>query len=53
MGWIDFPITLKIGRDKRPETYAITLDGKDVAIVCLGVALVFMGLAVVSLAAQR
>jgi len=53
MSLIHFPIKLAFGREKLPTNGAITLDGKDVAILCLGVALVFTTLAVVSLAAQR
>ena len=53
MSLIDFPIKLSFGREKQPTNGAITLDGKDVAILCLGVALLFTTLAVVSLAAQR
>ena len=58
---IDFPILpvkLTLGRDKQQlatprEANLLTVDGKDVAILCLGMALLFTTLAVVSLASER
>ncbi len=58
---IDFPILpvkLTLGRDNQrlaspQEANLLTLDGKDVAILCLGMALLFTTLAVVSLASER
>ena len=62
MSFIDFPISIAFGRSKSPAATLqpavsgqnlVGLDKKDVAIVCLGIALVFTSLAVLSLAAQR
>ena len=59
---IDFPIVpvkLTLGRDKQQlaaspqEANLLTLDSKDVAILCLGMALLCTTLAVVSLASER
>ncbi len=58
---IDFPIVpvrLTLGRDKQQlasphEANLLTLDGKDVAILCLSTALLFTTLAVVSLTSER
>jgi hypothetical protein len=58
---IDFPIVpvkLTLGRDKQqlasPEAAnLLPLDGKDTAILCLGMALLCTTLAVVSLASER
>jgi hypothetical protein len=58
---IDFPIIpvkLTLGRDRQQlatpqEANLLTLDGKDIAILCLGIALLFTTLAVVSLASER
>ncbi len=52
------PVKLTLGRDKqqlatRREANLLTVDGKDVAILCLGMALLFTTLAVVSLASER
>ena len=53
---IDFPlvpIKLTLGRDKHPLPNGINLDGKDAAILCLGIALIFTTLALVSISVQR
>ena len=58
---IDFPIVpvkLTLGRDKQQlaspqDANLLTLDSKDVAILCLGMALLCTTLAVVSLASER
>jgi hypothetical protein len=53
------PIKLTIGREKQVAPVApsvpgtLVLDSKDFAIFCLGIALPFTTLAVISLAAQR
>jgi len=58
---LDFPIApirLTLGRDRQelaPPQAAnlLMLDGKDVAILCLSMALLFTTFAVVSLASER
>jgi hypothetical protein len=52
------PVRVTLGRDKQelaPPQAAnlLMLDGKNVAIVCLGTALLFTTLAVVALATER
>jgi hypothetical protein len=47
------PVKLTLGREKQPQASTLTLDSKDFAIFCLGIALLFTTLAVVSLTAQR
>src|SRR2546422_3831702 len=53
------PVKVTIGREKQGTPIApsavgaLALDSKDFAIVCLGIALLFTTLAVVSLAARR
>jgi hypothetical protein len=46
-------VKLTLGREKQPQASTLTLDSKDFAIFCLGIALLFTTLAVVSLTAQR
>jgi hypothetical protein len=54
MSLIDlFSINASLGRERRAATNMLAFDSKDLAIFCLGMALLFMSLAVVSLAAHR
>jgi hypothetical protein len=47
------PISLTLGRAKQREQEALTVESKDFAICCLGLALLFATLAILSLAVQR